>query len=160
MLYKVENSFNKNSNQIIIVNNIKQTKTATLTLYDDFEKIFETDAFIGKNGTTTNKIEGDGKTPIGIYKLGLIFGTHYKKELKLNENIEYVKINPQLYWVDDINSKYYNKLVDITKVRKDWVTAEHLIEYPKQYEYAIEIKINHDNIPGKRQCYFFTLQCK
>ena len=75
---------------------------------------------------------------------------HSRKEIKLNDNIKYIEINKNLYWVDDIYSKYYNQLVDITKVKKDWSSAEHLIEYPKQYEYAIEIKANSNNLPGKR----------
>lgn len=139
-----------NNHQIIIVNNIKETSKAKLTFYNKSKKVFETDAFIGKNGITKNKVEGDGKTPEGIYKLGLIFGTHNKNEIELKQNLKYIKINENLYWVDDIKSKYYNQLVDITKVNKDWNSAEHLIDYPKQYEYAIEIKTNSKNIPGKR----------
>lgn len=112
------------------------------------KEIFETEAFIGRNGFTEDKKEGDGKTPIGVYKTGILFGTH---EI-LKEN--YVKINENLYWIDDINSKYYNQLVDITKTQVDWKSAEHLIKYPKQYEYAIELKTNPNNIPGKGSAIF------
>ena len=63
MSYKIQNSFNVNNKQIIIVNNIRETNKATLTFYDNSKKIFETEAFIGKNGITANKVEGDGKTP-------------------------------------------------------------------------------------------------
>ena len=59
-----------------------------------------------------------------------------------------------MYWVDDSNSKYYNQIVDITKENKDWNSAEHLIEYPTQYEYFVEIKINPENIPGKGSAVF------
>ena len=111
-------------------------------------KIFETKAFIGKNGYAKAKKEGDGKTPIGIFETGILFGTHSLDK----EN--YIKINENLYWVDDIESKYYNKLVDITRVSKDWKSAEHLIKYPKQYEYAIEIKTNPNNIPGNGSAIF------
>ena len=135
---------------IITVNNFYNIHKATLSFLDKTNKIFETDAFIGKNGITSNKVEGDGKTPEGIYKLGLVFGTHSKSEIELNNNITYLKINKNLYWVDDIHSQYYNQLVNITKVSKDWKSAEQLINYPKQYEYAIEIKTNSNNIPGKR----------
>ena len=140
----------KNKQQMIMLNNYREKSKATLIFYDEFKKIFKTDAFIGKNGLTTNKVEGDGKTPKGVFKLGLVFGTHNRKDIKLNPNIKYTEINENLYWVDDIFSKYYNQLVDITKVHKDWQSAEHLIQYPKQYEYAIEIKTNINNTPGKR----------
>lgn len=32
--------------------------------------------------------------------------------------------------------------IEVEKNRIDWKTAEHLIQYRKQYEYAIEIKYN------------------
>lgn len=145
------------SKQMLVVNQFQRNSKAILTFYDKSNKIFYTEAFIGKNGITANKVEGDGKTPEGIFKIGLIFGTHSKEDIELNKNIKYIKINKNLYWVDDIYSKYYNKLVDITKVNKDWTTAEHLIEYPRQYEYAIEIKTNSKNIPGKRKRNIFAL---
>ena len=83
--------------------------------------------------------------------MGLLLGTH--NEI-LNKKYNYTKINSNLYWVDDYNSKYYNKLVDITKVEEDWNSAEHLIDYPIQYEYLIEIKSNPFNIPNKGSAIF------
>ena len=47
-----------------------------------------------------------------------------------------------------------NKLVNISLARKEWNSAEHLIEYPIQYEYLIEIKTNPNNIPGKGSAIF------
>lgn len=110
--------------------------------------------YIGKNKLTNNKKEGDLKTPIGIFDLGLVFGTHNDEDLQLNKNIKYVKINDKLYWVDDINSKYYNKLIDISKIEKDFTSAEHLIKYLKAYEYGIEIKVNPNNIKGSGSAIF------
>lgn len=141
---------------LIIVTQEKDIDRAKLVLYElekkEKRKIFETRAFIGRNGMTSNKEEGDGKTPEGQFELGIALGTHSKKEI--GENIDYIEINENLYWVDDVKSKYYNQLVDITKVKKDWTTAEHLIEFPKQYEYAIEIKANPQNMPGKGSAIF------
>ena len=141
---------NINNKQMIIVNKSQQTGNTMLSFYDKNNKIFEAKALIGENSTTPDKIEGDGKTPEGIFELGLAFGIHSKECIELNKNIEYIQINENMYWVDDIYSKYYNQLVDITKVEKDWKSAEHLIEYPNEYEYAIEIKTNPRNIVGKR----------
>lgn len=134
----------------IKVNYIRDTK-AILILSKGKREIFKAEAFVGKNGITTNHIEGDGKTPLGIYELGMIFGTHPIEEVQI-EN--YIQINDELYWVDDIDSKYYNKLVNIKNVKKDWTSAEHLIDYPKRYEYAIEIKTNPQNIKGKGSAIF------
>ena len=124
---------------------------AILKLYINHQLILSTQAFVGKNGVTRKHIEGDGKTSLGIYELGIIFGTHSKDEIQIKD---YIQINKYLYWVDDVKSTYYNKMVDITKVKRDWKSAEHLIEYQKQYEYAIEIKTNIKNIPGKGSAVF------
>lgn len=116
----------------------------------------ETKAYIGINGLTKEKTEGDGKTPIGEFELGIILGT--QDIVKNNNGLQYNKINKNMYWVDDSKSKYYNKLVDISKVEKDWASAEHLIDYPVQYEYLVEIKTNPKNIPEDGSAIF--LHCE
>lgn len=128
---------------------------AILKMYKNNKKIIETQCFIGEYGLTNNKIEGDKKTPTGEYELGLAFGIETLELDNLKNNkIEYIKIDKELYWVDDIQSKWYNKLVNINKVEKDWKTAEHLIEYKTQYEYGLEIKINPKSILGKGSAIF------
>ncbi len=112
----------------------------------------EQEAYIGKNGLTNEKEEGDQKTPIGKFELGIILNT--QKNGKNKNNIPYTKITNNMYWVDDVNSKYYNQLVNIKEVEKDWERAEHLIEYKTQYEYLIEIKTNPNNIPNKGSAIF------
>lgn len=112
----------------------------------------ETKAYIGKNGVTKDKKEGDGKTPLGSFKLGRILGTHTKINNK--NSLEYQEITENMYWIDDSKSKYYNQLVDISKVEKDWNSAEHLIDYPIQYEYLIEIRTNPNNNQGKGSAIF------
>lgn len=132
---------------------INKDNTATLK----FPKCnIETNAYIGKNGITSQKQEGDGKTPIGEFELGITMGTHKSQEIS-NKKIEYKQITNNMYWVDDSKSKYYNQLVDISQTQKDWESSEHLIDYKVQYEYLIEIKTNPQNIPQKRKCNIFTL---
>ena len=140
---------------IVVTQNKFNFQKATLEVFDNNTLLLKTDAFIGKNGMTKFKKEGDKKTPIGNFELGVAFGTHKKEELKnFNPELNYIEINKNLYWVDDLNSKHYNKLVDITKIEKDWNSAEHLIDFPKQYEYAIEIKSNPKNIKGNGSAIF------
>lgn len=112
----------------------------------------ETMAHIGKNGVTTEKKEGDGKTPIGEFESGVMLGTHLN--IKNINGLKYMQITKDMYWVDDSKSRYYNQLVDISEVEKDWNSAEHLIDYPIQYEYLIEIKTNPNNIPGMGSAIF------
>ncbi len=136
----------------VIQSKSNKTKAILEVLDENNICLLRADAFIGANGTTENKKEGDKKTPIGLFNLGLCFGTH--KDIKLHKKIKYIELNNNLYWVDDISSKYYNMLVDITKVEADWKSAEHLIDYQKQYEYAVEIKANPNNIKGKGSAIF------
>lgn len=112
----------------------------------------ETAAYIGRNGITSEKQEEDGKTPIGEFDLGIILGMHIE-EKKVNGS-KYKRITEDMYWVDDSKSKYYNQLVNKSQVKKDWDSAEHLIDYPIQYEYLIEIKTNPNNIPDKGSAIF------
>lgn len=112
----------------------------------------ETKAYIGKNGVTKDKKEGDGKTPLGIFELGKILGTHTKINNK--NSLKYQQITENMYWIDDSKSKYYNQLVDIFEVEKDWNSAEHLIDYPTQYEYLMEIRTNPNNISGMGSAIF------
>lgn len=145
----------KINNKIYV--NVHKDNTAIL-IFPDYN--IETTAYIGKNGTTFNKKEGDGKTPLGEFDLGLIIGTNLNEEIIKKVDMEYIQINDNMYWVDDPKSKYYNQLVDVTKVNKDWNTAEHLIEYSKQYEYAIEIKSNPHNVPNKGSVILLHCKCK
>lgn len=111
-------------------------------------KSLKAEATIGKNGLTNDTVEGDMKTPIGEFDLGIAFGGHERNEININEDIPYFKIQENQYWIDDINSKFYNQLIMVDK--KPTISGEHLIDYANnEYEYAIEIKVNPHNIIGK-----------
>ena len=72
-----------------------------------------TSAFIGKNGYTKNKEEGDGCTPIGKFSLGLMLGTHSNI---LNEKYNYIKINNKnIYIKSNKNIHILNKLLQEIK---------------------------------------------
>lgn len=122
---------------------------------------------IGKNGLTNSKKEGDLCTPKGTYNLGFAFGTMDKKF-----EYPYYKIDDKYYWVDDIKSPFYNQLVMISDKASNtpydyfkfsnqvaWTTAEHLIDYPIEYELGLVIEFNiKPCIPGKGSAIFFHLQ--
>ena len=111
-------------------------------------KTLKVEATIGKNGLTNNLVEGDMKTPIGEFDLGIAFGIHERCEINMNEDIPYFKIQNNQYWIDDVNSKFYNQLITIDK--EPTISGEHLIDFANEdYEYAIEIKVNPHNIIGK-----------
>ncbi len=149
-IYNIKEVFKIDNNIYVIPN----TKNKGILKFPKCN--IETNAYIGKNGVTKEKIEGDGKTPIGEFNLGTILGTH--EAVKNKNGLEYMQITDKMYWVDDVKSKYYNQLVDIEKTKKDWDSAEYLIDYPIQYEYLIEIKTNPKNIPGNGSAIF--LHCE
>ncbi len=124
-----------------------------LEIYEDDILIKKIDnVWIGKNGYAleSDMVEGNEKTPLGLYNLGVAFGMH-----DLNISYPYFKIEDNDYWVDDSNSKHYNYMVRIGKEienfgypyiislnEKDFTSAEHLITFKKQYEYAVFIEYN------------------
>ena len=102
-------------------------------LYDEFE--FK--CSIGKNGKTTKKIEGDNKTPKGVYNLGPLY---YRKDRSLEPQTKLKKIEivNNFGWCDDVKSKFYNKFVKInSKVRH-----EKLYRSDKKYDLLIPIEYN------------------
>lgn len=115
---------------------------ATLTVHTKrngvWTETLRCSARVGKNGITGNKREGDGKTPRGIYSLGQAFGLAGNP----GTSRSWLQVNNNHYWVDDVNSSYYNKLVDASQTGIQWNSAEHLISYPTAYRYAIAVNYN------------------
>ena len=140
-----------NKGQLLVVN-VKE-KPYTMKIFDDGKLIREIDeVWIGKNGVTSfdDAIEGDYKTPVGLYNLGVGFGMH-----DLDIHYPYFKVHDNDYWVDDYKSCHYNYMVRIgedidnfgysyiiSENEKDFVSAEHLKDYEMQYEYAVFIEFN------------------
>ena len=110
-------------------------KNKDTLIYDDFE--FR--CCVGKNGFTKNKIEGDKKTPVGIFSLEYIYYRSDKKNKPVTK-LKSLKIRKNMGWCnDEKNQKYYNKPVNINqKVRQ-----EKLLR--KDYKYDLMIPINYNS---------------
>jgi len=92
---------------------------------------------IGQNGLTTKKVEGDNKTPIGLYALGPLY---YRKEkfTLLSTKLKKIQIKKNMGWCDDVNSKLYNKPIKTnTQFRH-----EKLYRNDRKYDLLIPIKYN------------------
>ena len=65
---------------------------------------------IGKRGITSKKIEGDKKTPLGVFTLKSIF---YRKDriAKMKSLLKKKHIKKNMGWCDDISSRHYNKMI-------------------------------------------------
>ena len=127
---------------------------ATLTVHTKHNGVWtETlscSARVGRNGITGNKREGDGKTPRGIYSFGQAFGVAGNP----GTSRRWLQVNNNHYWVDDVHSAYYNKLVDASQTGIQWSSAEHLISYPTAYRYAIALNYNTACTPGAGSAIF------
>lgn len=114
-------------------------------------QIKNTSGYVGKNGVTANKVEGDYCTLSGLYSLGFGFGTE-----PIDTEIEYRIINCDCYWVDDINSLNYNQWVESKNIT--WNSAEHLIDHPQSYHYGIVINYNTNPVIANKGSAIF-LHC-
>lgn len=85
------------------------------------------------------KKEGDGKSPAGLFRLKQAFGY---EPYAINYPYEIYKETD--HCVDDIHSKYYNKIVDSTKIQRDYQSHERM-KFPKDY-YKYGIVVDHNGI--------------
>ena len=100
---------------------------------------------IGKKGTTSNKIEGDLKTPKGTYSIGTLY---YRKDkiYKVDTKIKKIPIKRNMYWCNDTKSKYYNKLINSYQN----VTFEKMFRNDGKYDLVIVINYNTKEIIKKK----------
>ena len=98
---------------------------------------------VGKKGFSKNKIEGDYKTPVGIFDLGYIYYRSDRVQ-KPKSNIKIYKIKKNMGWCDDPNSRHYNKLIKIKKNLKS--SYEKLYRKDSKYDLFILIKYNYRKV--------------
>ncbi len=99
------------------------------------------------------KKEGDGRSPAGLFRLGNGFGY---QEFKIN--FPYEKYNKNDLCVDDSKSKFYNTIIDKTKVKKDYNSFEHMKLKNNLYKYGITVQHNPNNIPQSGSCIFIHIK--
>ena len=103
------------------------------------------------------KHEGDGKAPAGIFTLKQAFGY-----FPLVVDYPYEVYRSTDHCVDDVNSKFYNKIVNSNKVDVDYKSFEHM-RFPKNY-YKYGIVVNHNHIDeagakrGAGSCIFIHIK--
>ena len=108
---------------------------------------------IGKNGLKKNKIEGDKCTPKGTFKLGTLY---YRKDRVKKPITKLIvkKIEKNMGWCNDSNSKFYNQKIKINKKIKH----EKLFRKDYKYDYLIPINYNIKNTKlGKGSAIFIHL---
>ena len=109
---------------------------------------------IGKNGLTSNKKEGDKKTPKGTYKIENLYFRNDRLE-KPETSLKCIVIENTMGWCDDISfPKKYNKLIKTS----NQIKHEKLKRKDNKYDLLIPIKYNFIKpITGKGSCIFIHL---
>ena len=125
-------------------------KNKETLLFGDFKFKCST----GMSGFTKNKIEGDKKTPRGVFNLGNLY---FRKDRnhQPNTKIKCIPIKKNWGWSDDLkDKKYYNKLVDI----QNGLRCEKLFRRDYKYDFLIPILYNTKNpVLGKGSAIFLHL---
>jgi L,D-peptidoglycan transpeptidase YkuD (ErfK/YbiS/YcfS/YnhG family) len=110
----------------------------------------EVTARVGVHGMSTSKREGDGKTPIGVFPVGIGFGWYSNPGTKLYWRIA----DSNSRWVDDSDSAYYNLWMQAPAAGR-WDSAERMRITP--YTYGMQIAYNRERTPGKGSAIFLHL---
>ena len=106
---------------------------------------------IGKKGSTNNKIEGDNKTPKGIFKIDHLYFRKDRMD-KPKTLLKCIKIKNHMGWCNDVRfPKKYNRLIKKSKKYKH----EKLKRKDYKYDLIIPIKYNFKRpVIGKGSCIF------
>jgi len=86
------------------------------------------------------KMEGDLKSPAGIFSLGDAFGFAPRSEMT-HLKMEYIPLDRYTEAVDDPQSRYYNRIVNSMEVVSNWHSSEMMGTEPL---YALGMVINHN----------------
>ncbi len=143
---------------LVVFNSAPDNHQANLLAYEKTEQgwqpVFEViPAGIGENGFAppNEKVEGDGKSPTGIFALGRLFTYMDSADTKMS----YQKTTATDKWIDDPESEDYNRYVQGGTDAKSY---ENLLLKSNAYKYCMVIEYN--TIPvvkGKGSAIFFHL---
>ncbi|MGB6692358.1 MAG: hypothetical protein WBE76_31340 [Terracidiphilus sp.] len=109
------------------------------------------------------KREGDGKSPAGVLALGTAFG--YGTQPLPGLKMPYLALTPTIECVDDVGSKYYNRIVDRSAVAPDWNSSEHMLYTGESYRWGVVVDHNgtvegrnaNPPVPGGGSCVFLHI---
>ncbi len=109
--------------------------------------------YVGHNGVTADMHEGGMATPFGLYSISEAFYFYDEPDTGLPT----FKVTEDTYWVDDPDSAYYNRHME-GSAKKDWNSAEHMIDFPATYEYGFVIDYNLAGEYAKGSAIFFHIK--
>jgi len=146
--------------QLVLVcnENLNDSQANLFTLKKEEEKwipvLNSIPAGIGENGFAASgqKVEGDGKSPTGLFKLGQLFT--YEKEV--DTRMPFIQSTSEDKWIDDPDSPDYNRHVRGKTSAKSY---ENLKLTSIAYKYCMVIEYNTNPVvKEKGSAIFFHLR--
>ena len=103
------------------------------------------------------KQEGDNRAPAGIFRLSSAFGYAPARSAGWIK-LPYLASSKQTEGVDDPHSRYYNKLVDRSKIAQvDWRSSEKMRRDDVLYKWGVLVDHNPAAVPGAGSCIFLHI---
>lgn len=136
----------KTHNQFIFVSASGTTATIAMVTRDadgTWSEDLCTSGYVGSAGVGETT-EWNHRTPRGQFGFTYAFGILPNPGTKLS----YTQVDDTYYWVDDVNSRYYNQFVTTKTTPKAWNSAEHIIEINPAYHYVLSLDYNPNCTPG------------
>src|SRR6266576_2188638 len=94
-----------------------------------------------------SKVEGDDRAPAGIFLLRFVFG--YAQPQTVHIRMPYVALSQNIVAIDDSRSRYYNQVVDRSKIKDpDWHSAEKMMLNDDRYKWGVFVEHNVPPRPG------------
>ena len=136
----------KTHNQLIFVSASGTTATIAMVTRDadgTWSEDLCTSGYVGSAGVGETT-EWNHRTPRGQFGFTYALGILPNPGTKLS----YTQVDDTYYWVDDVNSRYYNQFVTTKTTPKAWNSAEHIIEINPAYHYVLSLDYNPNCTPG------------
>ncbi len=101
------------------------------------------------------KVEGDKKSPAGVFALTKTFGFIHEKEL-IGLQMSYVQVTDMTECIDDPRSKFYNQIVRNNKVDTvDWNSSEEMWKADPWYRFGVFVDNNCSPVNSEKgSCIF------
>ncbi len=118
---------------------------------------FDRFAVPGSPTAGPRKMEGDGRSPAGVFPLDTAFGFSPADSMR-SVRLPYVQLTSTTECVDDTTSVHYNTVVNRDAVtRVDWQSAEHM---RKVAQYRLGVIVGYNASPpvkARGSCIFFHI---
>jgi D-alanyl-D-alanine dipeptidase len=99
------------------------------------------------------KKEGDGRSPAGIFSITKEFGFELSGALG---GMKYSQLTNQTECVDDVNSRFYNQVLNRNEAAPDWNSSEKMREVTG-YKWGAIVDYNSARTRGAGSCIFLHI---